>query len=97
MGETEFILINELRALEDLEYIDEYRLEMLEFYKKLCNLHERMIDIAGDLEHIKRLSLVSDEEKLRKREEKVERKREEREEQFRLQEGEYRTKKEREE
>ena len=45
----EFILINEARGFGDLEYIDEYRLEMLEFYRKVCNLHERMIDIVGEI------------------------------------------------
>ena len=49
----EFILTNEARGFGDLEYIDEYRLEMLECYRKFCNLHERMIDIVGDSEYIK--------------------------------------------
>ena len=42
LGEVEeFILINEARGFGDLEYINEYRLEMLEFYRKVCNLHMR--------------------------------------------------------
>ena len=80
---------------------------MLEFYRKVCNLHERMIDIVGDSEHGKFYPLYvenldkikcsikqADIVKLRmKREEKEERRvKEERVEQIRVQEREDRLK-----
>ena len=36
----EFISLNEIRGLGDFEYCDEYRSELLDFYKKFKNLHE---------------------------------------------------------
>ena len=39
----EFIALNGVRGSSDLEYIDEYRSELLDYYRKYRNIHEEII------------------------------------------------------
>ena len=49
----DFIFMNEVKGLGDLEYIDIYRSEIVVFYRKYKGIHEKMIDEVGEKEHQK--------------------------------------------
>ena len=47
----EFIALNGVRGSSDLEYIDEYRSELLDYYRKYRNIHEEIIAEINQPEH----------------------------------------------
>ena len=48
----DFIFMNEVKGLRDVDYIDIYRSEIVGFYRKYKGIHEKMIEV-GEKEHQK--------------------------------------------